>query len=252
MRISSALFLALPLLAAAEEQKPLKAWLDKLSSYIPSAVQHPIENAAAKSAKVHVTHVTMYNLKDTLVPNGQPQEWWVYVTGGNTTCFGQCKITGQAWNESAALIQASSHPPKLGTINCEASPILCNIWSAKPPALWRINIPATVGEPTEIRIKELNSTTTTASELLSLRTAKKWDQVPVYDGPFHPFDGILSKLGLNVVVGYVLYVYNLLPSWFFMVAISFISRNWMAKRQQRVGGPNPYVVASPGDAPAAT
>lgn len=107
MRISSALFLALPLLAAAEEQKPLKAWLDKLSSYIPSAVQHPIENAAAKSAKVHVTHVTMYNLKDTLVPNGQPQEWWVYVTGGNTTCFGQCKITGQAWNVSLKAVKSS-------------------------------------------------------------------------------------------------------------------------------------------------
>jgi hypothetical protein len=100
-------------------------------------------------------------------------------------------------------------------------------WAAAAPTIWHFILPATAGGPTTIQIKDLNSTTVTASEIMSMHTTKNWKDLPVYQGQFHPFDSIVAKLGLNIALGYVLWGFSSVPSWMFMVGISFLSRTFM-------------------------
>jgi hypothetical protein len=120
MRFSSTVVLALPALAAAEQQVPLldkvKGFFNKataaVSSSIPAVPSAPIKAAtdkAAANAAAAVQHtITLENWKEVLTvdPTASPpttQDWLVFITGGNNTCFGLCGNATKAWNVGACL-----------------------------------------------------------------------------------------------------------------------------------------------------
>ena len=180
----------------------------------------------------------------------------VFVTGGNKTCYGQCGGVEAAWNESATAFAADPTAPNLASLNCDTAAVLCTIWAAGPPAIWHIEVPVTSvhqSRPaTTIHIVPLNATTSTAQEIIEIHYGKTYEKRGVYEGAFHPFDGWLAKYGLNVPLGYVLFGFSMVPSWMFMILISFVSRTVMyvyicycfkldmliAPRNRRVGNPN--------------
>ena len=115
MRFSSALLLALPAIAVAEEQIPLldkvKGFFNKataaVSSAIPAVPSNPVnaatEKAAAKAAEAIQHPLTLENWREVLTvdPTASPpttQDWLVFITGGNKTCFGLCGNATKAWN----------------------------------------------------------------------------------------------------------------------------------------------------------
>ena len=114
MRFSTTAVLALPALALAEQQIPL---LDKVKGFFnqatasvasvipsaPSVPSAPVEAAAAKAAAAVQHPLTLENWKEVLTvdPTVSPPattEWLVFVTGGNSTCYGFCGPAEKAWN----------------------------------------------------------------------------------------------------------------------------------------------------------
>jgi hypothetical protein len=119
MRFSTSAVLALPLLAAAAES-PFEQYKAQFQNFLGSfgvkpavAAKEAVKEAAgaaagAAGAAAHaagtaahaatgtkevqdVDVLTLDNWKDTLYSNVKPgsvDEWWVFVTGGNKTCFG--------------------------------------------------------------------------------------------------------------------------------------------------------------------
>ena len=88
-------------------------------------------------------------------------------------------------------------------------------------------IPRDAGAHTQIRILPLNATTVSTDEIVKIHTSQSWTEYQLYNGPFHPLDGWLAKLKLSVPVGYVLSAFSQVPSWLFMLVISFVSRSFM-------------------------
>lgn len=238
MRFSSTIALALPLLASAQ-QDPLNQikeqaaqYYAKFSSYIPNPNKFDAAGAAAaKAAGYNVEHLSLDNWKETLQPptkaytNG-PEEWWVLVTGHNKTCYGLCEQVERSFNESAALFAVQKDSPHLAILNCDQSPILCNSWSAGPPYLWIMEIGAP-GTPVPIHRVRLNTTTTTVSTYTDLKKTESWRELEPYNGYFHPFDGKVAELGLSVPMGYLIWIFAIVPSWALMIGISFVSRTIM-------------------------
>jgi hypothetical protein len=102
MRLSPLLAL-LPAFAAAQDQIPLgeqvKGWFGKAKSYIPSgSPAAPVEKVAEKVTDKAVTPLNLSNWQSVLEPSSQPQDWLVFVTGGNKTCFGRCEKAEKAFN----------------------------------------------------------------------------------------------------------------------------------------------------------
>lgn len=97
-------FLAvLPALAAAQEQTPLvervQGWFNKAKSYLPSPTPvAPVEKVTGQIAQKAVTPFNLSNWHSLLEPSSEPQEWLVFVTGGNKTCFGRCGRAEKAFN----------------------------------------------------------------------------------------------------------------------------------------------------------
>lgn len=241
MRLQSALALLFCIGAYAQQQQqaPLRSWFSKLSSYLPSALSHPKDalrsttsDAAATIAATKITSLTLDNWRATLKNTGADgadgvEEWWVLITGGNRTCVGgQCERAERGWNDSAVAF-ASTTGPRQAIVNCDAQPVLCSTWAAKPPSIWHLLIPRDSHRPTEIRILAVNSSTITGAEIVRWYASKSWKERGLYEGLFHPFDGFLAKTGLNVPVGYVLSVFARVPSWTFMLLVSFISRAFL-------------------------
>lgn len=264
MRVSASLVVALSTLAVAQEQNPLndigdklKGWFEKVQSYVPAAPSAPVDAGAAKVAEVKTVPLTLENWRETLTPSASamsegPEEWMVYITGGNKTCYGMCGEADKAWNESVALLSAQLHPPHLGSINCDEQPVLCNSWAAGNPSIYHILLPAPVEDQskpaTTIRIFGLNRTSVSPTEIAKIHTS--YEETEPYEGVFHPFDGVLAQNGLAVPLGYFLWAFALIPSWAFMLGISFFSRTIMGRRQApnaRAGGAAP-AGATPGDA----
>lgn len=81
--------------------------------------------------------------------------------------------------------------------------------------------------PVDVRTFLMNATTTTVTDFTELHSSGSWKNAPVYEGYFHPFDGQLAQYGLAVPLGYVLWLFAVVPSWMFMIGISMISRNIM-------------------------
>lgn len=247
MRVSALSILALPLLAAAQ-QDPLEQikeqaqyWFDQISSYIPNpAKAHSPPPVAAKAGGKAVNILTLNDWEHTIrssvsATSTTPEEWWIFLTGGNKTCFNQCGVPEKAFNETAALWALDPSAPHLGYLNCENQPVLCNSWGAGPPSLWIMEVSAAPA-PVNIRRKGLNISSTDVQTFTDLRDSQELKDLPLYDGYFHPFDGPLAKYQVAVPLGYVFWFFNIVPSWLFMIGVSFLSRSYLGKRGQ---GPNP-------------
>ena len=240
MRVSTPLLFALPAIAVAQQQKPLgeivQSWFDKAKSYIPGAASEPVAAGAAKIAAANVTPLNKSNWAEVLspsksLPSEGPETWMVLVSGNNKTCYGRCGKVEEAWNESAALFAADPTAPHLAYINCDKQPVLCATWAAAVPTIWHIQRPIAQADQstpaTTIHIVPLNTTTTTAKEIVQIHTQKTYEKQPVYEGAFHPFDGYLAKFNLNIPVAYAIFAFSNIPSWAMMVGISMFSRNIM-------------------------
>ena len=247
MHLSHSLALALPALACAQDiQKPLieqaADWFNSLRGYIPTtvpavpaAVKSPVAVPAAKVAAAKVIMLTMDNYESELTPDPDslksPQEWMVFISGGNKTCGGYCERLEREWNETASVLAADPTAPNLAFVNCDTQGALCSTWMAKPPTIWYIQRPVAQADQSTpastIYINYFNVTESTAGDMVALHSGKKYEEGILYDGWFDPFDGQLAKLGLNKVVGYVLYGTGLVPSWAFMIVISMVSRTIM-------------------------
>jgi len=255
MRFSTISTLALPLLAAATQQEsPLdqlktqaQFYFDKISAFLPSIPNpnkahgsNPVDAATAKVGGKALSILTLDNWKNTLYSSvkpssSTPEEWWVLVTGGNKTCFGHCGNVEKAFNQSAAIFAAVPTAPHLALLNCDNQPVLCNSWAAGPPNLYIMHIAAPPA-PVDIRIVHLNATTIDVKDITDLQTSGSWKEKPLYEGYFHPFDGPLAQYGLALPLGYIFWIFSVVPSWLFMIGVSFISRNIMSKRTL---GPQP-------------
>jgi hypothetical protein len=241
MRLPQASILALPLLVTATvaQESPLEQakaqaqfWLNKLSTYIPNPNKpHTPAQAAAKAGGKTLHVLTLSDWEKTIRSSVRPEsttseEWWVMVTGGNSSCFGHCNTAETAFNQTAALWSMNPSAPNLAYLDCDNQPVLCNSWGAGPPSLWIMDVPAP-GKPVDIRIKALNATTTSVKTFTDLHASNDWKTKAPYEGYFHPFDGVFAQYGLAVPVGYVFWVFAVVPSWLFMLGISFLSRTIM-------------------------
>lgn len=102
----------LPALAAAQEQVPLgdrvQGWFNKAKSYLPTAT--PVIPAVEKlvdQKKIQQKTVTQFNLSNwqsLLEPSSEPQDWMVYITGGNKTCSGRCGEADKSFNVRTSQI----------------------------------------------------------------------------------------------------------------------------------------------------
>jgi hypothetical protein len=238
----SSFLLALPALVAAE-QKPLgdfgdklQGWWKQAQSYIPTqvpSVPNPVHAAAAKIANLAVTPLTINNFKEVLESKlppkatGEPDEWLVYIDGGNKTCYGRCENTTLAWNAATVLVSAQSGAPKLASIDCETDGVLCAAWSVTPPSLYHFLIPREADADATVRYLPLNTTDVTAKSIADFTTKKQWEAIKPYTGLFHPFNSPLAKFGINIPLGWVIWGFAQMPSWLPMILISFISRSFM-------------------------
>lgn len=233
-------FLAvLPALAAAQEQTPLvervQGWFNKAKSYLPSPTPvAPVEKVTGQIAQKAVTPFNLSNWHSLLEPSSERQEWLVFVTGGNKTCFGRCGRAEKAFNESILLFSVDRTSPHLGSLNCEKENVLCSTWFASPPTVWHFQIPqAQVGEerlPTPLHIVPLNTSTITPEGIYKIHSEKNYETFPAYEGALHPTDGWLAKTGLNVALGYIIFGFSAIPSWLFMIGVSLFSRTFAGRR----------------------
>ena len=148
-------------------------------------------------------------------------------TAANTTT-GHCGTVEKAFNETAAKFATLPGSPYMGILNCDDQPILCNSWSAGAGSIWSVKMlppPAAI----DIYKKRLNLTSTTAEELVTLRTAEKNGKSDfiLLDSWFHPFNGKVAELGLSAPYGYLMWVFGLVPNWMFMLVVSMASRSMM-------------------------
>jgi len=98
----------------------------------------------------------------------------------------------------------------------------------------------------------LNTTTTTVKTFTDIHASKAWKEQIPYEGLFHPFDGFFAKNGLAVPLGYFFWVFGIIPSWMFMIGVSFLSRSIMSNRATGTQPTRPAAGAAPaGGAPAA-
>ncbi|OCK85750.1 hypothetical protein K432DRAFT_286154 [Lepidopterella palustris CBS 459.81] len=243
MRCASRLLLALPALALAQEQFPIadkiKGWLNQAQSFISSAVPAVPSTMDAGAAKVaeHVEiFLTLDNWQSVLAADPSattagPDDWMVYITGGNRTCYGLCGNATIAWNESVALLSALPTAPKFAVLDCEEQPILCNAWSVGPPSIYYMSIPHALADQstpaTTVRWIPLNRTSVIASDITTLVTKQAYKNTEPYEGIWHPFNGLIAQYDLALPVGYVVWGFSKMPSWLPMIAISFLSRSFM-------------------------
>lgn len=97
---------------AQDAQVPLKekaaGWFGKAKSYVSSATpahSNPTDAAASAVAAMQVQEINIKNYGRTLQPKPEgEEEWLVYLTGGNKTCFGRCGKTDSAWNVRMTLL----------------------------------------------------------------------------------------------------------------------------------------------------
>ncbi|KAK7948707.1 uncharacterized protein PG986_009593 [Apiospora aurea] len=233
--VTSAALLALPALASAEVpeyQAQFQHYLGKMQSYIPShSKTDPVHAAEAKLGSMKMDVLTLNNWRETLYADVKPgsttpEEYWVFVTGGNKTCFGHCEKVEQAFNETAGAFALLPNPPHTGYLNCEQEPVLCNAWSVPTGTVWVFEMlpePA----PIDIWVKRFNLTTTTSEDIIARHAEGYKKTFQLHEGTFHPFNGWWAQNHLSLPVGYVLWFFNVVPSWLLMLTLSFVSRSMM-------------------------
>jgi hypothetical protein len=101
MRLTPLLTL-LPALVAAQNQVPLadrfQGWLNRAKSYIPTASPVPEPKVIEKIVQKAVTPLNFSNWDSVLEPSEHTQDWLIFVTGGNKTCYGRCEQAEKAFN----------------------------------------------------------------------------------------------------------------------------------------------------------
>ena len=116
MRFTSLVAL-LPAVVLAQEQVPLadrvQGWFNKAKAMIPTAVPaEPIvklaEKVSEKVSEKSVTPITLDNWQPILEPSSDAKDWYIYVTGGNKTCFGRCGRADKAFQVSLRANFAST------------------------------------------------------------------------------------------------------------------------------------------------
>ncbi|ERS99258.1 hypothetical protein HMPREF1624_04456 [Sporothrix schenckii ATCC 58251] len=258
MRFSTkSALMALPLLGAAAEDGGLfgqyraqfQNLLGSLGVGAPeaatgdSASSGPATGGAAPatgSSSTTPTELTLSNWESTLYSTVKPdatvpEEWRILITGRNKTCFGHCAIIESAFYAATVKTSAATSA-HAGIINCDDQPVLCNSWSSSPGYLYIFELLPKPAK-TDIYVKRLNFTTSTPETYVNLYEDKARTNFHQIDGYFHPLDGQLAELGLAVPIGYVLWFFNAVPSWMFMIAVSFISRTFMGRRAPGAGRP---------------
>jgi hypothetical protein len=266
MRFSSTAILALPLLAAAAES-PFEQYKAKFQNFLSSfgasapaadkaepAAAAAAPKSKAKAAPKKIENLTLENWKDTVyapVKPGAttPEEWYILVSGGNKTCYGHCGKLDAAFKESAAKFATQSNTPHLARLDCEDQQPLCNSWGASAGSLWVFEMlpqPA----PIDVYWKPLNLSTVSTQTILDLQAKPVKESFRLVESYFHPFNGVLADYGLAVPIGYILYFFNIVPSWAFMLIVSFLSRSVMNRQMDPTGGrpAAPRGAAPPGDA----
>lgn len=242
MRFATLTAALLPAVVCAQAQQPLgeqaSAWFAKAKSYLPSMERLPLEAGAAAVARHQLVELTTTNWESVLAPSLHPRTqtygpdtWMVLVTGGNNTCGGRCGKIEAEFNKTVAQFSTDKNGPRFGLLNCDKYNVLCKTWFAGPPTLWYIQRPETMigasDEKTPIHVLHLNTTHTTAKELVAIHKEKKYERVAEMDSVFHPFDGQLQKYGIQKPLGYVLFLFSMIPSWGLMVGVSFMTRQFM-------------------------
>ena len=133
--------------------------------------------------------------------------------------------------ESVALFSTDISAPHLASLNCDRESLLCGAWAVVMPSLWVFLVPQPLPDqspgPTPLNIFPLNTTTTTVNDITAVHTRRLYLHTEQYTGVMHPFDGIFARLGLTMPMAYVLWGMAKVPSWAFMIAISFFSRSFM-------------------------
>lgn len=267
MRLSTSLFLAAPLLAAAQNpleqlgqykaqfQNFLGNFGGKAPTEAPSAKTDPVEAAEAALGSTQVNVLTLHNWKETLygpVTAGQtePTEWWVLVSGGNKTCFGrQASMDPSSPDHVRQNANQNSSPGHCGNLDkafyasaakfalLPKAPHLGYINCDEQPVLcnaWSASA-GTIWSfdmlpppaPVEIYRKRMNLTSTTDQTFVDLYNKGNKEGWTLHDGYFHPFDGPLAKNGVLIPLGYLFYALNVIPSWAMMLLVSFFSRRMM-------------------------
>ncbi|KAF4552045.1 Hypothetical protein D9617_11g008920 [Elsinoe fawcettii] len=262
MRTSAAL-LALCSAAAAQQQIPIldqaKAWFAKATDAVSGAaasassaapsVPNPVSVGASAVAAGQVEPLTLQNFKSVIshrAATATPgiEEWMIYITGGNKTCYGRCEHAEGQWNRSVPLLAASKNAPNLALLDCESQPVLCHAWNIGPPSLVHVQLPKPAADqskaPVTVRFINFNRTSVDANEIASYHTQEKYKTVEPYEGILHPFNGPFAETGANVYLGYFIYGFSLIPSWAFMIGVSMLSRTIMSRRMSpdppRAGG----------------
>jgi hypothetical protein len=236
--------LALPAMAAAQQQIPLleqaKGWYNSLigaaSSAVNSGLSDPVNAAAEKVEQLSVTNLTKENFAEVLKPGAATastgiDDWMIYTTGGNRTCFGLCGRADEAWAQAVTLLSVKPSGPQLAHLDCEKEAQLCNAWAANAPSVIYMQLPQPLADQTTpattVYYLPLNRTTVTAQDIVTIVTEQRFKSHTPYEGFFHPFDGTLAKLGLAIPFGWVVYGFSVMPSWALMIGISFFSRSFM-------------------------
>jgi hypothetical protein len=220
-------------LAAIKE--PLQKALAKVVAYTGHPHRYDAAEAEAiRNGPTGMSVLTLHNWKDTLYEPVQarnpditdPEEWWVFFTGGNKTCFGQCDQVTKAWNDSAVELRRLPGAPHLGFVNCEQQPVLCSAWGAGAGSIWSFELRPPPAEADVYR-KRLNLTTTTTDDIIALWEAGSKEEWATDIGSFHPFKGWMAQKGVAVPFGYLMWGLNILPQWAFMLIVSMMSRTFM-------------------------
>ncbi|KAL3960285.1 hypothetical protein ACCO45_005402 [Purpureocillium lilacinum] len=272
MRFSaSAIVAALPLLASAAQEDPFAQYKAQLQnilntavSYIPNPGKHdPVAALEAKMGSMRMSTLTLENWRDTLTEHVTPKttvpdEWWVLISGRNKTCFVLTDATLQRpLRQDRAGLQRDGcqvrHHPRVAAhglpqLRRPAHPVqqlgrrhrLCLVLQHAPA-------PAQI----DIYKKRLNFTTTASSDLVAASKSKEGHGWVKLDSWFHPFEGKAAELGLAVPWGYLVWGFNLVPNWLFMILVSFISRSMMSNRMNTMGNERRPGAAGSGARPAA-
>jgi len=120
--LSPFLLSLLPALALAEQvpfMNQAVGWFNKAKSYIPAVTEAegPLEALSGKIAENQVEKINLRNWQHKLQPKVEgEEEWLVYLTGGNKTCYGKCGRANTAWNVCPSLFRnhnQDSHGLKL-------------------------------------------------------------------------------------------------------------------------------------------
>jgi hypothetical protein len=205
---------------------PKYTHIQELQSNTPPAAEAKLGTPQIHTLTLENWRSTILNSVTPTTSSSNPQEWWILATGGNKTCFGLCNNLDTGFNASAGIFALDPTAPHMAILNCDNEPVLCNSWGAGPPHLWTMEVSGAEA-PVTVRTVPLNTTTTDVSTFTELHSTKSYKSKTPYEGWFHPFDGELAKYGLAVPVGYVLWFFAVVPSWAFMIGVSFISRTIM-------------------------